>query len=353
MRAPAALLVLLVCTPAAAQQPRVSNANLQARAVSGGLERDFRAIVGAQRSAAWIGYAVPMIPGEHSMCCYGSNECCRGCALERGSASGTTAAAGDRTVRLEGPRSLFVLYRIEQGKVDKIRTFSEECELDAGGLEFHWLTGVRPSESVALLASYASSESAEGKEGRRLSDGAVAAIAFHNDAAADGALEQLVAAGAPDALRERAAFWLGNARGRRGYEVLRRIVREDASDRVREKAIFALTQSREPEAVGAIIDTARSDKSARVRGQALFWLAQKAGKKAAEAITDAIANDPETEVKRKAVFALSQLPKDEGVPMLIQVARTHKNPEVRKQAMFWLGQSRDARALAFFEEVLR
>jgi hypothetical protein len=26
---------------------------------------------------------------------------------------------------------------------------------------------------------------------------------------------------------------------------------------------------------------------------------------------------------------------------------------VRKQAMFWLGQSRDPRALAFFEEVLR
>ena len=57
-------------------------------------------------------------------------------------------------------------------------------------------------------------------------------------------------------------------------------------------------------------------------------------------------------MKKKAVFALSQLPKDEGVPMLIQVARTNRNAEVRKQAMFWLGQSKDPRAVQFFEEIL-
>jgi hypothetical protein len=34
------------------------------------------------------------------------------------------------------------------------------------------------------------------------------------------------------------------------------------------------------------------------------------------------------------------------------VAKTNRNPEVRKQAMFWLGQSGDARALAFFQDVL-
>lgn len=43
----------------------------------------------------------------------------------------------------------------------------------------------------------------------------------------------------------------------------------------------------------------------------------------------------------------------EGVSLLIQQARTNKNPAVRKQAMFWPGQSKDPRALKFFEEVLR
>jgi len=41
------------------------------------------------------------------------------------------------------------------------------------------------------------------------------------------------------------------------------------------------------------------------------------------------------------------------VPMLIDVARTSHDPEVRKQAMFWLGQSKDPRAVAFFEQVLK
>ena len=97
-----------------------------------------------------------------------------------------------------------------------------------------------------------------------------------------------------------------------------------------------------------------NDRSPRIRGEALFWLAQRAGQKIAEsAINDAIANDPETEVKKKAVFALTQMPSGAGVPLLIQVARTNRNPEVRKQAIFWLGQSKDERALAFIEEVLK
>ena len=61
----------------------------------------------------------------------------------------------------------------------------------------------------------------------------------------------------------------------------------------------------------------------------------------------------EREIRKKAVFALSPLPKDEGVPKLIEVAGTHRDAAVRRQAMFWLGQSRDPRALAFFEQVLR
>ena len=44
--------------------------------------------------------------------------------------------------------------------------------------------------------------------------------------------------------------------------------------------------------------------------------------------------------------------KGKRVPKLIDVARSHRDPAVRKQAMFWLGQSRDPRALAFFEQIL-
>ena len=43
----------------------------------------------------------------------------------------------------------------------------------------------------------------------------------------------------------------------------------------------------------------------------------------------------------------------EGIPILIQVVKTTQNSEVRKQAMSTLGQSRDPRAVTFFEEVLK
>jgi hypothetical protein len=343
-------LILLFAAAAWAQPAQVVNARHQTRSASAGLEREFRSLVSGLSQPAWIGYSVPAVPGEHRMCCHGSDGCCGPCRLEGRSSGSAVSPAGDR-VQLEGPANLLVLYRAESGRVQKIRTFSEQCELDAGGLPFYWFNDVRPGESLALLGSFAAPPDQRGGE-RRLSDSAVAAVAFHRGDDADRLLEQFVEAGRPESLRSQTAFWLGVARGRRGFEVLRRMLREDTGDKVRDKVIFAMSQSSEPEALNMLIETARKDSSSRVRGQALFWLAQKAGEKAVGTITDAVENDPETEVKKKAVFALSQLPSDEGVPRLIHVARTHRNIEVRKQAIFWLGQSRDQRALAFFEEVL-
>jgi HEAT repeat protein len=101
-----------------------------------------------------------------------------------------------------------------------------------------------------------------------------------------------------------------------------------------------------------MLEAARPPAPSRLRRQALFWLSQAASRRAGQGIRDAVDQDPDLDVKKQAVFALSQLPADEGVPHLIRVARTHAQREVRKRAMFWLGQSDDARALAFFEEVL-
>jgi hypothetical protein len=347
------LLALAAVSLLPAQQPRLTNANLDTRVVASGLDREFHSIVSAENGPAWIGWAVRAIPGEHQMCCYSSfedgagNRCCRGCAL--GSArAGITVSNTQAPVSLESPGYIFVLFRVEQQAVDRIRTFSADCELDGGGLPVHWLTSVAPAESVALLSGFATQTGAE----HRQSEAAITAIALHADAVADIALDKFAAPGQPESLREKATFWLGNARGHHGFEVLRRIVKEDASDRVRDKAIFGLSVSKEPEAVGVMIEAAKNDRSSHVRSQALFWLAHKAGEKAAATITEAIEKDPDTEVKKRAVFALQQLPADEGVPLLIQVARANKNPAVRKQAMFWLGQSNDPRAVRFFEEVL-
>jgi HEAT repeat protein len=194
-------------------------------------------------------------------------------------------------VQLEGSRRLVVLARVENRAIQKFAAYSADCDLDAGGRPTVWLDGVKPADSVAYLATSA------------------------ND----------VAAALP-------------ASGR--------------SSRSVDSQLLALSLHADPAAIPALIQLAKAAPVAHVRAQSLFWLAQRAGAKVLSTITGAIENDPETEVKVRAVFALSQLPKDESVPLLIGLARANKNPQVRKQAMFWLGQSKDPRALAFFEDVL-
>ena len=367
----AALAAALVIVPAArAQQPRLTNGRIIAQPVTG-LQQAFRAAVAGRPDGAWIGYSVPVVEGNRTMCCYGSGttsfsgtisssgnqSCCGTCRLEP-SLEGTMMTSRPPqshpagAVTLEGADAMVLLFRVANRQVERVRVFSEDCELDAGGREVVWLTGVKPGESLALLESLISAQ-LSGERKDRVVDGAITAIALHEDVTATASLERLLAASQPQHVRAKVPFWLGNTRGRRGLEILQRVVQDDPSTEVRKKAVFGISQSREPQGVDILIDNARNNPESAIRAESIFWLAQKAGNKATAAISERIEKDPDTEVKKKAVFALSQLPTDEGVPLLLQIARTHTNPAVRKQAMFWLGQSKDPRALEFFAEVLR
>jgi HEAT repeat protein len=144
--------------------------------------------------------------------------------------------------------------------------------------------------------------------------------------------------------------WLTDVRAGDSVDWLA-VLAADDSRRVANTATMAIALHADARATDRLIALARDGKTNAVRGTALFWVAQRAGDKATGTITQAL-EDPETEVRKKAVFALSQLPKDEGIPKLIDVARNHRDVAVRRQAMFWLGQSRDPRALAFFEQIL-
>jgi hypothetical protein len=147
-------------------------------------------------------------------------------------------------------------------------------------------------------------------------------------------------------------LWLTDVGAAQSVALLSGFAVDEQPRRVIDGALAALAMHRDPAAAVSLVRVARSGAAGRVRGQALFWIAQRAGEQAIPAIAESLDRDPDTEVKKKAVFALSQLPAGEGVPTLIEVARAHSNAAVRKQAMFWLGQSRDPRALAFFESIL-
>ena len=194
-----------------------------------------------------------------------------------------------RRVMLEPATELTVLVRVENRQIERLHAVTPDCEVDAGELPVVSLTGVTSADSAGWLTAQATSAEPRGQREARIVQPAISALIWH----------------------------VGDA------------------------------------PLKTVIALARSDRRTSIRSQALFWLAQRAGNEAVMAIRDAAESDPETEVKKRAVFALSQLPKDEGIPLLIQVARTHRNPEVRRQAMFWLGQSKDARAATFFEEILK
>ena len=322
-------------------QPNVSNAKFESRAYAGNLGSQFRS-----DTPAWFGYAVKTFPGDHQNCCWsGAGPCL--CQLEGERHNQVTGSRSSGPVQLEAQDALAVLFRVDGNEVRKVQAYSLSCPLDAGGRPFIWLTQVPSKDSLAYLRQFVTASNADHKL-----DGAVMAIALHDDPEADSILHELTGPGQSEKVREKAVFWLGAGRGDRGTAFLKELLAKDPSEHIRDKAVFALSISKDPKALDYIIEAAKTDSSPHIRGQALFWLAQKAGARSVAAISNAILNDPDTGVKEKAVFALSQLPKDEGVPKLIEVARDQRNPEVRKKAFFWLGQSRDPRALAFIEEVL-
>lgn len=375
MRAAAFLvagLALSICaSPAAAQGPggtgvvpRVTNGRVVTQSAAGNLDAAFRRLAGAQSEPAWIGYTVPAVSrNDGRQCCTGDTWISDGivftsgriatCGLEPSSSTARRnpeqPAQMQNPVRLEGPDSVVILYRIEEKAVQRIRVVSPDCELDAGGRTLTWLDGVTGAESVRLLATFVSRTEVRSD---RLTDTAISAIAMHRDETADATLERLGTPPNPEFVRRKVTFWMGSTRGPRGFEAAKKIARDDPSEEVRKSAMFGLSQGADAQSIPELIRFARQDASPKVRGEAIFWLAQKAGQRAAAEITASIEHDPDTDVKKRAVFALSQLPKDEGIPLLIKVAKSNQNPAVRKQAMFWLGQSKDPRALEFFAEVL-
>jgi HEAT repeat protein len=359
-----ALLVITVFAlidSSVAQKPKITNAQVSVQELStGDLKATVNNFVSKQVSPAWIGYRIPVEARENTMCCFDSldqfragGKCCMGCRMDSDKGGSFSGTMSDCTPPEPVPYA-FLFLRVADKQIGRVRVFSADCPLDFAGLPLTWLEGVKPEQSVELLTSLATSGDPEESYGKKASShNAVMAIAMHDAPAADQALERLIQPGQAEHLREQVIFWVGNQRGKKGLELLRKYAKNDSSDRIRDKATFAFSQSKDHAGVDDLLDMARKDPSPHVRGQAIFWLAQIGGRKEAEQITAAIENDPETEVKKKAVFALSQMHDGDGVPLLINLARTHKNPAVRKQAIFWLGQTHDPRAVDFLAELLK
>lgn len=340
------LFALLLAGAAAAEIPglNIKNAQVETGSAASGLRSALKQAGSGSREPYWVAWSVPMVEGERYACCFGDDYKASTCFLE-GKNQGWGNAAGDDR---KPDQKLIVLLRMEGGQVDKIRTFSESCPLDAGKRRFVWLGAARPEESVALIADLAEDEDRHNDK----SGEAYAALALHRNSGADAALEKLASAPRSAKERDQPIFWLGQRRGPRGVQFLSGLATSDPDEDIREKALFSLSQNRRPEAVETVLEAARSDKSAKVRGHALFCLSQTDSPKAGPAILEAIKTDPAESTRKQGVFALSQLEDGQGTPMLIQLGRETEDRDLRREVIFWLSQSKDPAAVAFIDKFL-
>ena len=324
------LWVMLAALPLAAQPKQLVNAQTDTRSAAQGLEREFRSLLNAQPQPSWIMYRVPAV----------RNAGMGGCDFNNN-------YSGSGVVHLEPPDHGIILFRVEGNAVTRIRTISPYCEIDAGNLPVHWINDVQPAQSIALLATFI-------PERDRVGDSVVQAISVHSDPAADQALEKFLATNQPESLRLRAVSSLGASRGRHGFEVLKKLIASDPDERIRERAISAMGNSREADAQDLLISIAKSDANSRLRSQAISSLNRRAGgQKVLDTLVGIADNDADSQVRQRAVSTLQSMPDGTGIPALIQIARTGKSVDTKKKAMQSLSQSRDPRALAYLEDVLK
>src|SRR5579859_306222 len=183
-------------------EPKLINAKVRTVSAGTGLAATLDKLVSEQTSPAWIGYAVPTMSKPRLICCFdytmqARSGCCTGCRLENHDGSFTDSTGGT-CVKSEPPTHIFVLVRAEAGAVSRIRPYTPDCALDAGGLSVIWLQDVKPAESVAWL------EKQLNVTERRNNDNALQAMALHADPSALRALERLMQPAQPRKLRDSA-----------------------------------------------------------------------------------------------------------------------------------------------------
>ena len=316
-------------------------------------------IVGAAESAestlakrlaekdGWVVYSVPMAADAGAPCCYefhGKRATRTGCDLD-GKSWGINVL-GEMPGQ-PASDSLDVYLRVEHGRVDRVRALAASCPVP-GADAMRRLDGVEPGDSIAVLAGLAMAPKGAADD----IDADLAAIAFHAAPAATPALAALSTESRPHELRMKALFWLAQARGAEGAQIVERAATTDPDPELRADAVFDLSEAHGIDAYAAIKRIAQTDPSGHVREQALFWMAQMKDPRAENDILAAIGREQSDSAREQAVFALSQLEGERADAALIGLVRGQYPHKVKEQALFWLGQSGSEKALAFLDEVL-
>jgi hypothetical protein len=164
----------------------------------------------------------------------------------------------------QAAQNVYVLLRFDKGNLVKVRAVAAGCHLNAGGVNFDWITGVKPEESIAFLAGLVNQQ----PDHSRTVEGALLAISFHAAPEATRLLEQIASSSASEHTREQAAFWLGVQRGHDGFVALKSLENKSTDDaRFREKLTFDFSQNSDPGADDELLHMAKFDATPRFAGR--------------------------------------------------------------------------------------
>jgi HEAT repeats len=268
-RAAFVLAGVIAASTAFAQQPDFVNARLVSRAAQPDVPRAVAAIVKAQVEPAWIAYAVPALNNDASGRGDGWSERCR---LEQQRVNPATNAPLPGPIRLEPAPNVMVLLRLQANEIQRVRTLSGDCQVDAGGLQVYWLGDVNAAQSVEFLKTLVTNPVVNTAM-RDHSESALSAIALHRDAAASTAILDLAKNGAPR-LRQRALSWIARRAESQAIGIISQAIDNDPDVEVKRQAVSALGQLPRNEGIPLLIKLARSHTNPVVRKQAMQRLGQ-------------------------------------------------------------------------------
>src|SRR5262245_35852138 len=365
------LLGLVLIAPVGAQTsaqsqgpaPQIQNGKIDVRS-GAAIDREIAAASPkSSTDPVWIGWRVPIVPGDRDNCSWYSDRLgtIRGMWIDDSLLTERpklTPPTGP--IPLEAGTGLVVLARVIGGSVERLRTAGDDCPMDAGGRTVIWLSNITPAESVRFLTSLTGPPTPERsmfEMERQIATTAVRAIGLHAVPAADATLETIATKHADSTVRYQAATSLGAYRGAAGVAVLSKMFAalpagsaRDADDRRR--LVGAIGGSRDAAAV-ELLRGLTKDADARVRADAWYYYVLRGGTSTIPEALKVAASDPDDNIRKRAVSAVGRLPGDAGVTALLQLARGTDNPVARKEAISQLSQSRDPRAIALMEEILK
>jgi hypothetical protein len=353
------LSVAALAVTSAAPQQQIQNGKVERRQATA-IDRELAAASGSEPT--WIAWRVPMTDGRRDMCSWYSDDWTniRGFIAEPGLSSTGRPQIAPPTgpVPLEAGTGLVTLVRAVEGRVERLRTLSDDCPIDAGGRSIVWLDGVSPAESLKFLdaltkpAAPAILDRVTGEARRSIGTSAISAMALHQDAGAEAILIRITTTDPETSFRRHAGTRLAG-RSPRGFDEIRKLVTTEQNQGLRRSFVTALGQTRFPATAETLLTLARSDSDATVRGDAIYYYASAAGTAGIANVLAMAQNDAADHVKTRAVQGLATLPDADRIDPLITLARSSANAAVRKQAVTALSAAKDPRAFAFIEGLLK